>query len=194
MLDESLRTDPNRLEVCRGSEQTTPDYYLVFLRQNLDEIVTVIRNGDLKSIKGLLSQFSDVLPQDINFKEMASLIAIKKNGGVWVTTVSGELEQIDKAKVRNLADDLVQAVPLDSQKIMFLHSHPAHNLFGLHHDESIGFSDPDKGMLQKIGGKLRFLPELDNLYASLCTAGSQKVVLNEATNNGQAYGWSFEDL
>src|SRR3990167_2125240 len=182
------------IEVSGWSRGLMPPYLKDFLDSSGVNISKSLDTNNKQDLEGLLEQFATTLPKD-EFKEVAVLVCRRQNGNLYVSTVEGNMDEIEAEESRILLDDLVQSVPLDTEQVLFLHTHPPQKTpIGLvpHNQDEVGFSSADRHFFKLLGGKLRII-DLKNAYLGLATANTRHVVLEEGKFQGKAFGWTFDD-
>lgn len=190
-------TDPDRIsegpkiEISKWAIGEIPPYFVTFIKDNGPIIVDVLRKGDQQGIKELLERLSRVLPTDTSFKEVLSLICVKKNGDLFIANTRGDFEEISSQKTSELFDQLSQEVPFDTEEILIFHDHPSQqSIIGPIPPYSVGFSREDKNAISRLGERLRAFG-LNRVFLSLVTANSRRVILMAGKYEGRAFGWSF---
>ena len=189
--EDSTDITSSSIEVCKGSELTTPDYYKKFLNENVTEISSALKGSNVVKLEGILRALNDILPQNVSFKEIISLICRRKNGNVVVSTAEGDFDLIGRKKTLELVDDLVQRMPDDIEHVLFLHTHPPELCaFGTVFSYRAEFSELDKSFIGMLGSKFKIF-DLFDAFIGLSTANSSKTILKKGTNLGRAFGWTF---
>jgi len=179
------------VEFFREAEETTPDYFRRFIGERATDFSMGLRNGDEDKLKELMVELSGLLPKNRSFKEIAAFLCRRQNGDMFVTTVDGNIDEIDRERAKNLLSDLIQSVPADTEQILFVHSHPCpQGPLGPGIPRRVGWSSEDKKFISIMGGKLRIF-ELERAYVGLATANTRRVILGQGENSGRSFGWQF---
>lgn len=178
--------------IAKGAEATTPAYFRDFLSRNSLGISESLGSNNVGGLSNQLRAFAEILPVDGSFKEIAALVCRQENGGLSVATVEGNIDEIDAQKAADLLDDLVERVPVNTEQVLLLHTHPSdQSPIGPVAPAKVGFSDEDRQFLKILGSKLRIL-DPHSVYASVVTANSKQVVIERAQSLGRAFGWEFK--
>lgn len=114
------------------------------------------------------------------------------NGDLNIVTILGNFDVIPSHQVAAEIDELVQRVLVDTEALLYLHTHPGKmSYLGMITPRRVGFSEEDKIVTKEIGGKLKVY-DLKQVYAGLVTACTKDVLLLKAEDEGRAFGWKFE--
>lgn len=191
MTGQDRVSEGPRIEISKWAIGEIPPYFKKFIEDNGLSFVSALRKGGIQEISKLLRSLSEVLPKDTSFREIASLICVRKNGDLFIACTRGDFERIDSSKTAELFDQLSQEVPFDTDEILVLHDHPSQqSAIGPIPPAEVGFSQEDKTAFTMLGGRLR-IADFNKVFLGLVTANSNKVVLLEGKNERRAFGWSF---
>ena len=197
------------MEISKIDIEDLPPYYVDFLKRNREKLSISLRENNLDGLRDLLIEFEKVLPTDLNFKELASIIFRLRNGSLYVRGVSGDFDLIGVEKTSDLLELMLDDRTIkhigNIEQLLILHTHPSELYESeVQYDatkpvqipvrtEGSDFSPEDNQAFTILGGRLQIFPNLQYASLGLVQANSLGIKLETGVNHGLAFGWSFSN-